>query len=128
MKLKERQFRKLHYDRQKLQGRSQVRVPMEALDYDSDFIATMMQEASADSTGFSRMSRALRNVIDNELTPRQQEVIRMRYFNGMKDIQIAEALGVSASTVCRTRARAENRIRRMLQYCLPFIRAGIKED
>lgn len=51
-----------------------------------------------------RISEAL-DVLETT-DPRLKQVVEMRYFGGMKDAEIAEALGVSTRTVTRDLARA----------------------
>lgn len=49
--------------------------------------------------------------IRRQLTERQQECVRMYYFEGMTLVQIAEALGVAPSTVCRHLKKARARLK-----------------
>ena len=58
----------------------------------------------------------VKNVIEQELTPLQREVILAYYFQGLNICRIAENRGVNKSTVCRTLHRAEKRLRRSLRY------------
>jgi len=58
----------------------------------------------------------LRRVIHNELTPLQREAIVEVYFHGKRLRQVAKDRGVTTSTVCRTLKRAEDKLRRFLQY------------
>ena len=58
----------------------------------------------------------VKNVIEQELTPLQREVVLAYYFQGLNICRIAENRGVNKSTVCRTLHRAEKRLRRSLRY------------
>ncbi|MBE6957532.1 MAG: sigma-70 family RNA polymerase sigma factor [Ruminococcaceae bacterium] len=58
----------------------------------------------------------VKNVIEQELTPLQREVVLAYYFQGQNICRIAESRGVNKSTVCRTLHRAEKRLRRCLRY------------
>ncbi len=60
--------------------------------------------------------RRVRNVMDNELTALQRELLEAVYFQGKTQTQIARERGVQRSTVCRTLHRAEERLRRFLRY------------
>lgn len=60
--------------------------------------------------------KRLQNVIDNELTPRQRQILLAYYFQNQNQAQIARELGVHRSTVNRTLQRAEKRVRRCLKY------------
>lgn len=60
--------------------------------------------------------KRLKKVIDNELTPKQREILIAYYFENKTMDQIAKDRGINKSTVCRTLNRAENRCRRCLRY------------
>ncbi|MBR2483749.1 MAG: sigma-70 family RNA polymerase sigma factor [Oscillospiraceae bacterium] len=63
-----------------------------------------------------RVHRSLQLACTNELTPRQAELLQLHFEGGMSMRQIAREQGISPSTVSRTIARAEERLRRCLQY------------
>lgn len=60
--------------------------------------------------------KRLNRVIENELTPRQRQILIAYYFQNLNQTQIARELGVCTSTVSRTLHRAEDRVRRCLKY------------
>lgn len=60
--------------------------------------------------------KRLRNVIQRELTDLQRETLVAYYFDRKNLTQIARERGVHKSTVWRTLKRAEEKIRRVLQY------------
>ena len=63
-----------------------------------------------------RLLRALRQILRQELTPRQKEMVERYYFEKKKIHQIAEEFGINKSTVSRGLKRARTRIERCLQY------------
>ena len=63
-----------------------------------------------------KAKQRLHQVIREELTPVQREVLLAYYFQDMNIPQIAKSRGVHKSTVCRALHRAEDRIRRFLRY------------
>ena len=65
-----------------------------------------------------RLRRGLRRAREQELTPRQREMVFLYYDRGLKMSQIAQKLGVNRSTVSRTLRRARARLFRFLQYGL----------
>ena len=68
-----------------------------------------------------QVERLLTNLplaVEQELTPRQREILTMRFTRGMRVTDIAEELGVSKSAVSRTVARATDRLFRALRYSL----------
>ena len=56
--------------------------------------------------------------LEQELTPRQREMVFLYYDRGLKMSQIAQKLGVNRSTVSRTVKRAKQRLYRCLRYAL----------
>ena len=60
--------------------------------------------------------RRMKAVIQKELTEMQRYTILAYYFENKSLLQIAEERTVHKSTVCRTLKRAEDKLRRFLQY------------
>ena len=60
--------------------------------------------------------RRVRRVIQRELSPRQKEVVEGIFYERLSQAELARRLGVHRSTVGRTLRRAEERLRRCLQY------------
>lgn len=60
--------------------------------------------------------RRMKSVIREELTELQRYTILAYYFENKTLLQIAEERNVNKSTVCRTLQRAEQKLRRFLQY------------
>lgn len=58
----------------------------------------------------------IRRVIEKELTEKQRLYLHAFYFEGQTPSRIARRYGVHRSTVLRTIARAEDRLRRHLTY------------
>lgn len=71
-----------------------------------------------DSLQHSRLKRVMLNVINNDLTPRQKEIIVLYYFKDKNTTEISEQLGVSPQAVSAARARARLRMLRILKYYL----------
>ena len=63
-----------------------------------------------------RLRRNLRQARERELTPRQQQILELRYDRQLSVTEIARELGVHPSTVSRTLKRAQERLRRCLRY------------
>ena len=58
----------------------------------------------------------IRRVIENELTPKQRDVMLAYYFQDKTVPQIAEERGVHRSSVSRCLKRAERKVRLCLRY------------
>lgn len=61
---------------------------------------------------------ALPKVIENRLSSRQRECVKLYYFENLNMAQTAKRLGIERSTVSRTLKRARENIRLSLEYIL----------
>ena len=69
------------------------------------------------------IARLFRTALREELTERQEQMVRMYYIEQHTMRQIAAALEVNVSTVSRTLAAARKKLRRVLKYANPaFLR------
>lgn len=68
------------------------------------------------SEQLARLRKNLRLARRAELTPRQAQLLHLRYDLGMTVSQIAEAQGVQKSTVSRTLRRGRERLKKCLKY------------
>ena len=64
----------------------------------------------------SGKKKALLNIIQNDLTARQAEIITLFYFREMSVTEIAERLGVTPQAVSKVMATARKNIFRYLRY------------
>ena len=64
----------------------------------------------------SLMIKIMRNIIENELSERQRQMIVLYYFNRLNIPEIAEMLGVNRSTVSRTISRGRRNILEKMKY------------
>ena len=83
-----------------------------------DMTVWLRDHAEDNSDQLERLRRNLRRAREQELTPRQREVLALYYDRGLKMSQIARKLGINRSTVSRTIGRAKQRLYRYLQYTL----------
>lgn len=94
--------------------------PSEAFDpIDIASLCLWRQEESGDNR--ERIRRLLSNLplaVQQELTPRQREILRLHFTDGMSVTAIAEKLGVNKSTVSRSLARSIERLYKSLRYSL----------
>lgn len=82
----------------------------------SDEALAAKKPGANNHTQMEQLKKMLVDVIQNELTPRQQEILDMYYYRNMTEVQIAQQLGVHKSTVCRTKQRGLKTIHRFLKY------------
>ena len=83
-----------------------------------DMTVWLRENSEDNQLQLERLRRNLRLAREQELTPCQQQVLELRYDRNMSVTQSARQLGVNASTVSRTLRRAQERLRRYLQYTL----------
>lgn len=95
-------------------------IPSEAYDpIDIASLCLWRQEQSGDNQ--ERIRRLLSNLplaVQQELTPRQREILQMRFTGGMSITGIAKELGLNKSTVSRSLTRSVERLYRSLRYSL----------
>ena len=83
-----------------------------------DLKAWMDSHAEDNEADLRRLKRNLRLAREEELTPRQKQVIEMYFEQEMNVTQIARALGVNKSTVSRTLRRGKRRLKHCLHYSI----------
>ena len=83
-----------------------------------DLTVWLQENADTNEEQLSRLRRNLRLAREQELTPRQQQVVTLYFDRGMTIPQIAQQLGVTPSTVSRTMHRAKEHLYRCLRYGL----------
>lgn len=83
-----------------------------------DMTVWIREHAEDNSDQLERLRRNLRRAREQELTPRQREILALYYDRGLKMPQIARKLGINRSTVSRTVKRAKERLYRCLRYAL----------
>lgn len=87
-------------------------------EWSGDLTVWLRQNAPDNSEQLDRLRRNLRQAREQELTPRQRQVLGLYYDDGMTIPQIAQALKLNRSTVSRTLQRAKDRLYRCLRYAL----------
>ena len=89
-----------------------------ASEWIGDLTVWNRQNAEDNSERLDRLRRGLRQAREQELTPRQRQMLELYFDRGMNIPQIAEELGLNRSTVSRTLRRAKDRLYRCLRYAL----------
>ena len=106
--------------------RKPVRVSEDVLHFDPEVIRRQFPETS-NSRNYNIMVNALCRSIEEDLTARQRTEIIM-YMHGNTMPAIAAELGIDASTVSRTLARAKRRIRKALRFYIEYSRTNFREE
>ena len=76
----------------------------------------LRETAGDNSQRRERLKRNLRRAMKRELTPRQQEIMALYFFENRPTTEIAAMLGINKSTVSRSLHRALRRLERCLRY------------
>lgn len=83
----------------------------------SDELALYVQAMSGDNRSQrQQLRRHLLRALEEDVTPRQREMLTLYYAAGLNIPAISRRLGVNKSTVSRTLHRGEARLRRCLRY------------
>lgn len=81
-----------------------------------DLAAWELLNCEDNSEQLERLRRNMRRIRQQELTPRQAEMIHLYYDLGMSIPRIAREQGIHKSSVSRTLARGREKLKRYLQY------------
>ncbi|MCI8329541.1 MAG: sigma-70 family RNA polymerase sigma factor [Oscillibacter sp.] len=95
-----------------------TRFDTRASEWIGDLAVWTRQNAPDNGEQLDRLRRGLRRAREQELTPRQRQMLELYFDRGMNIPQIAGELGVNPSTVSRTLRRAKDRLYRCLRYAL----------
>ena len=79
-------------------------------------ISSLIGEGENGGDKHRLMIKIMRNIIENELSERQRQMIILYYFNRLNVPEIAETLGVNRSTVSRTISRGRRNIMEKMKY------------
>ncbi len=105
-----------------------TRVSEQALEFNRQFIQDMLGTAKDNRHHLALARKALHEVISEELTSRQKEVLLMYYFEQRKMGEIGEILGISKSTVSRTIGRAKSRIYKHMRFYFDYMNFQLTEE
>lgn len=73
-------------------------------------------EQASNRAQLLRTQKLLRLAMEEELTDRQKECVRLYFYENLTEEQIGRRLGVGKSTVCRHLQKAKARLYRALKY------------
>ena len=74
--------------------------------YAADMAVYARAMAADNSAQLSRVKRNLVRALREDVTPRQREVLVLRYWSGLSEAEIADACGISRGAVKSTASRA----------------------
>lgn len=97
-----------------------IRVGEHSAAYHRQFLLDMTHDAAGNAEHLQIAKHALHEILEQELTPRQREVVMLYFFEGKNTIVIAEELHLNKSTVSRTLARAKDRIQKHMRFYFAY--------
>lgn len=106
--------------------RSPTRVPVEALEFDKSVIQRQFPGIT-NIHNYRVLMAALRRTIAEDLTEQQRTQLVL-YMNGNTMRVIADKLGISASSVSRTIARAKRRVQKAMRFYVEYSRVDFREE
>ena len=96
------------------------KVSDKVLDFDRSFVQELMNQPATNSTNMRIAKEMLKDSIAEDLTPNQKEMVYLKYYEQLKNKEIAERLGLDASTVSRTLKRARERIKKSMRLYMKY--------
>lgn len=73
-------------------------------------------EGDEPSEKLARLAAHLPRAIEEELTPRQRQIVHLHFYDGLSVTQIARQLEVHPSTVTRSLQRSARKLQHILLY------------
>lgn len=82
------------------------------------FCSSLSEDENTNENSLLLIKHVLPRVIEEKLSDRQKECIRLYYFEQLKMNEVANLMGIDRTTVSRTLKRGRNRIKMSLEYLL----------
>ena len=99
-----------------------------ALAFNQSLIKDLTGVPATNKKQLETAKKALQEVIQKDLTARQQELIYLYYYKQLNNRQIANYLHLDETTVSRTLKRARNNIYKSLHIYFDYIYLRLDED
>ncbi len=94
-----------------------MRTKILSLDEMKAFVGREDFDFSEDNSALMKRAAAvLREAIETELTEKQRQCVKLYFFDGLKEREIGELMGVNKSTVSRHISKGKQRLRRCVKY------------
>lgn len=103
------------------------RVPMNTMEFNQALVQTLTGVPSDNHRQLQHAKKAVAKIIAEDLTDRQRQLIYLRYYKQLNNRQIAAALHIDDTTVCRTLQRARNRIYKSMRIYFEYIHSPADE-
>ncbi|MBE6875442.1 MAG: sigma-70 family RNA polymerase sigma factor [Ruminococcus sp.] len=97
------------------------RIPEHMAEADPSLIQDLLNIPYTNRVQIELSKTALKQIIQNDLTPRQREIILLKYYQNMSNKEIAKILHLDASSVSRTLTRGKAKIYKLLHVYLEYL-------
>ncbi len=106
----------------------QTRVTERALEFNEMFLREILGTGRDNRRHLELAQNALHDIIAQELTERQKQLMLMYFFEKRTMMEIGELLGISKSTVSRTMTRAKARIFKAMRFYFEYTSFQLTEE
>lgn len=96
--------------------------------YSADMAVYAREMSTDNSQEQTRLKKNLVRALQQDVTPRQRDMLYLYYNENLTMEQIASQLGVAKSTVSRTLKRGEARLQRCLRYGAASLLRSMEEE
>lgn len=90
------------------------KVSLNVLEFDKKSRYIFNEFDNDDSEHIKKLKNSIENILENDLTIRQRQLIEMYYFDNIKIEDIAKNLNINISTVSRTIKRIYERLKYLM--------------
>lgn len=84
--------------------------------FEADLAKIVKKKGPSNKTKIENLKKMISLIVKQELTKKQQKILKLYFVEGFKYNQIAKILNVNKSTISRTKTRAFKTIEKILKY------------
>lgn len=84
--------------------------------FESDLAKIVQKKGASNKHKIETLKKTISLIIKQELSPKQQKILKLYFVQGFKYNQIAKILNVNKSTISRAKTRAFKTIENILKY------------
>ena len=84
--------------------------------FESDLAKIVQKKGASNKHKIETLKETISLIIKQELSPKQQKILKLYFVQGFKYNQIAKILNVNKSTISRAKTRAFKTIENILKY------------
>ena len=96
--------------------------------YFKDLVSELTGNRKTNVKRLAVVKKAMQKAIVSDLTPRQREILTLKYAANKKGVEIAELLGINLSRVTRVLQRAEKTLQKSLRFYMEFLNSDLDDE